>query len=60
MSGDTLTEQMRKLGIRDTDLQERFARSSGPGRAKVNYMKAQSFCRPQISLDTMGQNSGRA
>ena len=26
----------------------------------MNYVKAQSLCRPQISLDTMEQNSGRA
>jgi peptide chain release factor len=36
MSKDALTERMRKLGIRDVDLEERFARSSGPGGQNVN------------------------
>jgi protein subunit release factor B len=35
-SEDTLTERMRRLGIRDVDLQETFARSSGPGGQNVN------------------------
>ena len=36
MSEDTLTEQMRKLGVHDVDLEETFARSSGPGGQNVN------------------------
>src|SRR5712691_4984325 len=36
MSEDTLTERMQRLGIRDSDLEETFARSSGPGGQNVN------------------------
>jgi|SRR5437899_2582449 len=33
---NSLTERMRKLGIRDADLEETFARSGGPGGQNVN------------------------
>ena len=36
MSPDTLADRMRKLQIRETDLEETFARSSGPGGQNVN------------------------
>jgi len=36
MSKDTLSERMRRLGIRDDDLDETFARSGGPGGQNVN------------------------
>ena len=36
MSKDVLNKRMRKLGIRDVDLEEMFARSSGPGGQNVN------------------------
>jgi protein subunit release factor B len=36
MSKDTLSERMRRLGIRNDDLEETFARSSGPGGQNVN------------------------
>ena len=31
-----LIERMRRLGVRDEDLEERFIRSSGPGGQRVN------------------------
>ena len=36
MSKDALAERMERLGIRDFDLQETFARSSWPGGQNVN------------------------
>src|SRR5512140_1011101 len=36
MSRDGLVERMRKLEVRETDLEESFARSSGPGGQNVN------------------------
>ena len=36
MSKDALAERMERLGIRDFDLEETFARSSGPGGQNVN------------------------
>ena len=36
MSQDALAERMRTLEIRETDLEESFARSSGPGGQNVN------------------------
>ena len=36
MLEDTLADQMRKLEIRESDLREMFARSSGPGGQNVN------------------------
>jgi len=36
MSQDALADRMRKLEISETDLEESFARSSGPGGQNVN------------------------
>jgi protein subunit release factor B len=36
MPTDALAERMQLLGIRDADLEETFARSSGPGGQNVN------------------------
>src|SRR5258705_695797 len=36
MSKDALAERMERLGIHDFDLEETFARSSGPGGQNVN------------------------
>lgn len=36
MPKDAVSERMRRLGIRDADLEETFARSGGPGGQHVN------------------------
>ena len=36
MPKDPLSERMQRLGIRDVDVEETFARSSGPGGQNVN------------------------
>lgn len=36
MPRDALAERMQRMGVRDADLEENFARSSGPGGQNVN------------------------
>ena len=36
MPKDALSERMRRVGVRDVDFEETFARSSGPGGQNVN------------------------
>jgi protein subunit release factor B len=36
MTSDSVRERMRRLEIRETDMEETFARSSGPGGQNVN------------------------
>jgi protein subunit release factor B len=36
MSKNTLTKRMQRLGVREADLEETFARSAGPGGQNVN------------------------
>jgi protein subunit release factor B len=49
MSQDALADRMRKLEISDADLEESFARSSGPGGQHVNKVSSAVTLRHRTS-----------
>jgi peptide chain release factor len=60
MRGDSVSERMRKLGIRDVDLEETFARSSGPGGQNVNKVSTAVTLRHRPSRISVSVQDSRS
>ena len=58
MSQDALTDRMRELEISESDLEESFARSSGPGGQNVNKVStAVTLRHPPSGISVTAQDS---